>query len=175
MHIIIDGYNLIRQSDCLRQIEKKNGLEQGRLSLIRIAASYRQQKGHRITIVFDGWMGDSPVEHRDRMGGVDIFYSRRGEKADDLIKRLAEKPCEELVVVTSDRSIADHVTRRGGTAVPSPVFFAILENMGSLFTANTEAEKDERDEEPFRPGKRKGPSRRPSKKDRLASSRLKKL
>jgi hypothetical protein len=174
MHIIIDGYNLIRQCDSLRAIERKGGLEQGRNALIRRAALYSQQKGHRITVVFDGWQGGSPAENRERMGGVDVIYSRLGEKADDLIKRLAEKTGVELVVVTSDRSIADFVSRRGVSAVPSHIFSDLLEKTDALCPKNGNEEKDVNDGTSRR-GKQKGPSRRPSKKERLSYSRIRKL
>jgi predicted RNA-binding protein with PIN domain len=108
------------------------------------------------------------------MGGVNVIYSRLGEKADDLIKRLAEKTGEELVVVTSDRSIADYVSRRGGSAVPSHVFSDLLEKMDVLCPKNGNEKKDA-DEGASRRGKQKGPSRRPSKKERLSYSRIKKL
>jgi len=81
MHIIVDGYNLIRQSDTFRQSERKS-LEEGRNALIRSLAGYRKLRGHRITVVFDGWVGGSPLEERDRALGVEIIYSRLGEKAD---------------------------------------------------------------------------------------------
>ena len=86
MHIIIDGYNLIRQSDFLRRFEKQS-LEAGRQALLQQASLYRKKKGHRITVVFDGWENGSPFEERDRQGGITIVYSRRGEKADEVIKR----------------------------------------------------------------------------------------
>ena len=56
MHIIVDGYNLIRQSDTFRHSERKS-LEEGRNALIRSLAGYRKLRGHRITVVFDGWVG----------------------------------------------------------------------------------------------------------------------
>ena len=87
MHIIVDGYNLIRQSDVLRGHERQS-LEAGRKALIRGLAQYKRLRGHRITVVFDGWEGGSPLEERDLAGGVAIIYSRLGEKADEVIKRL---------------------------------------------------------------------------------------
>jgi uncharacterized protein len=89
MHIIVDGYNLIRQSATLRHSEVKS-LEEGRNALIRSLVGYRRHRGHRITVVFDGWVGGSPQEERDLAGGVEIIYSRLGEKADEVIKRLLD-------------------------------------------------------------------------------------
>ena len=46
------------------------------------------------------------MEERDLAGGVAIIYSRLGEKADEVIKRLVAAGSEEILVVTSDREIA---------------------------------------------------------------------
>ena len=87
MHIIVDGYNLIRQSDALRQYERIS-LEEGRRALVRSLADYRKLRGHRITVVFDGWEGGSPQEERDlrRRGGDHLFpprgEGRRGDQTD---------------------------------------------------------------------------------------------
>ncbi len=123
MHIIVDGYNLIRQSDVLRGHERQS-LEAGRKALIRGLAQYKRLRGHRITVVFDGWEGGSPLEERDLAGGVAIIYSRLGEKADEVIKRLVAAGSEEILVVTSDREIATFAARRGKSSIASPEFAA---------------------------------------------------
>jgi predicted RNA-binding protein with PIN domain len=175
MHIIVDGYNLIRQSDTFRHYERKS-LEEGRNALIRSLAGYRKLRGHRITVVFDGWVGGSPLEERDSAGGVEIIYSRLGEKADEVIKRLLAKGDEEILVVTSDREIATFAVRRGRTAIASSAFDERLErSTAGSFPAESNG-KDNTDEDDDRPGmKRKGPSRRLSKQQRAALARIKKL
>jgi predicted RNA-binding protein with PIN domain len=176
MHIIIDGYNLIRQSDSLRRYERL-GLEKGRKELIKRLAHYRKLKGHRITVVFDGWIGGPLHEERQQEAGIRIIYSRRGEKADEVIKRIARRGSgEELVVVTSDREIAEAVERSGGVAIASPEFETrmVLEGEAALLIEKGIPPEEEDDEEPRRGGK-KGPSRRLSKKERLTERRRKKL
>lgn len=175
MHIIVDGYNLIRQSDTFRQSERKS-LEEGRKALIRSLAGYRKLRSHRITVVFDGWLGGSPTEERDLAGGVEIIYSRLGEKADEVIKRLLAKGDEEILVVTSDREIATFAVRRGKTAIASPAFDERLERVtaGSFPAESNGTEVTDEDDD--RPNmKRKGPSRRPSKQQRAALARIRKL
>jgi uncharacterized protein len=175
MHIIVDGYNLIRQSDTLRQSERKS-LEEGRNALIRSLIVYRKLRGHRITVVFDGWVGGSPTEERDLAGGMEIIYSRLGEKADEVIKRLLEKGSEEILVVTSDREIAVFAARRGKTAIASAEFDALLERGAVGSSAADAPGVVNADDDDDRTGlKRKGPARRLSKQKRAALARIRKL
>jgi predicted RNA-binding protein with PIN domain len=176
MHIIVDGYNLIRQSDTFRHSEMKS-LEEGRNALIRSLAGYRKLRGHRITVVFDGWEGGSPREERDLAFGVEIIYSRLGEKADEVIKRLLGKGSEESLVVTSDREITVFAARRGRTAIASAAFDALLErSVAGSSAAGVPGKEAPDDDDDDRTGmKRKGPSRRLSKQKRAALARFKKL
>lgn len=184
MHIIIDGYNLIRQSDTLKRYERFS-LEEGRKALIRFMAVYKRHKGHKghkVTVVFDGWESGSAEEERDRQEGIDIMYSRRGEKADDVIKRMVHKIGEEIIVVTSDRDIADFVSRRGGTAIPSREFEELISRLKPAMsdTSSYTEEgygKDENNEnnENIASMKKKGPSRRLSRRKKTAIAKIRKL
>jgi predicted RNA-binding protein with PIN domain len=178
MHIIIDGYNLIRQSDRLRRAERVT-LEEGRHSLIRFLTPYRERKGHRLTVVFDGWEGGSFQEERDREGGIDIIYSRKGEKADDLIKRMAERSGDELIVVTSDRDIGHFVERCGGTVVASQTFEGIVAGEHpSSSSPSYGHESTAADDDPGlwkRGTKKKGPAKKTSRRERDYHKRLIKL
>ncbi len=175
MHISVDGYNLIRQSDVLRGHERQS-LESGRKALIRGLAQYKWLRGHRITVVFDGWEGGSPLEERDLAGGVAIIYSRLGEKADEVIKRLVAAGSEEILVVTSDREIATFAARRGRGTIASSEFAARLDRITAAPDANIPADEEDEDDA-ARPGaaKKKGPARRLSKQKRAAQARIRKL
>ncbi len=172
MNIIIDGYNLIRQSDSLRRFEKF-GLEEGRNELIRRLSNFKKKRRHEITVVFDGWISGSPVEERQKEGGITIIYSKKGEKADEVIKRIAKKSDREIIVVTSDRGIADSISRNGGVAISSPEFEERIQMFETGVPFHQEEDGDE-DEERI-PGKKRGPSKRLTRKKRRASTRLKKL
>jgi len=189
MRIIIDGYNLIRQSR-FRHYEQKS-LEEGRKALIRSLVEYQKKRGHSVTVVFDGWLGGSPHEERDRAGGVEIIYSRLGEKADEVIKRLSAKSGEEIAVVTSDRDIATYTTRRGHSVISSPAFDNLLEAMpessktasdsGASQTSDNDYRNngwnaaDEDNEDDTGKAKKKGPSRRLSKQKRAERNVFRKL
>ncbi len=175
MHIIVDGYNLIRQSDALRAHERQS-LEAGRKALIRGLAQYKRLRGHRITVVFDGWEGGSPLEERDLAGRVAIIYSRLGEKADEVIKRLVGAASEEILVVTSDREIAAYAARRGKSSIDSPEFAARLDRLAAAPSPDHGRPAEPEEDEADRPAaKKKGPARRLSRQKRAALARIKKL
>ncbi|MBN1545977.1 MAG: NYN domain-containing protein [Syntrophaceae bacterium] len=176
MHIVIDGYNLIRQSDHLRSFDRRS-LEEGRNALIQFLAPYKKGKQHTITVVFDAWDGGGPLEERDRQAGIEIVYSRRGRKADDVIKAMVErKTGEETLVVSSDREVADYALHRGITALSSLEFErAVLRfYVPESFPVEGEdiAEEEERS---ARGTKKKGPSRRISRGAKNFRKRVKKL
>ena len=104
MHLIVDGYNIIRQSPRLQFLDAMD-LQAGREALLELLALYRRRSHHQMTVVFDGWQQGDLKESRDRYQGILVIYSRRGERADEVIKRLLNQERERAMVVTSDREI----------------------------------------------------------------------
>ncbi|HRR41737.1 MAG TPA: NYN domain-containing protein [Syntrophales bacterium] len=174
MRIVVDGYNLIRQSDTLKRIDKLS-IEAGRRELIKRLARYARHRGHRVTVVFDGWMAGSPIEEREVMSGITVIYSKRGEKADEVIKRLVRQTGEETVVVTSDREVAGAVSRAGAVAVPAPIFEARLDETRPVEEAGDDIAIDDDGDTIRHDTKKRGPARRISRKKRLAATKIKKL
>lgn len=177
MHIIVDGYNVIRQSDVLRRFEKCS-LDTGRRELIRQLSHYRKVRGHRITVVFDGWVAGPPLEERDREGGITVVYSKLGEKADEVIKRMVRTRGEETLVVTSDRGIVESVNRWGAATVPGLLFESRLRDAdadASGHSAPVLEDAEDADERTRTGTKKRGPSKRLSKKNKAALTRIKKL
>ncbi|MEN6467933.1 MAG: NYN domain-containing protein [Smithella sp.] len=175
MHILIDGYNLIRQSITMKRFER-HSLEAGRNALIAWLARYRGRKDHRITVVFDGWLSGPAQEERDYSSGIHIIYSGRGVKADDVLKRITASTDEEILVVSSDREVASYATRRGKAALSSLEFESIV---NKLLTAPADDElfgqKDEVGEEDNRPVHKKGPARKLSRAQRQVQNKIRKL
>jgi predicted RNA-binding protein with PIN domain len=173
VHIIVDGYNMIRQSDKLRRAEKQS-LEVGRLALIRLVVLYRKKKGHRLTVVFDGWESGSPSEERDIVSGVHIIYSKLGEKADDVIKRIVRLKKEEMVVVTADRDIISFVERHKSAAVSPREFEEKIGDVQGKIDYFIHPDDDEDGLFADRLNK-KGPAKRLSRKKKNEIARLRKL
>lgn len=169
LHLIVDGYNLIRQSPRLSLLEARD-LEAGREALLESLAAYRRRRpGHQITVVFDGWQSGGRQETRDQFQGVKVIFSRLGERADEVIKRLLAKERQRALVISSDRELQECADRVGAAWVEAPYFEAVYLR-GDL------AKPGEDDDEHPRPGTRKkGPARRLSKRERQRRQRLKKL
>jgi len=171
-HIILDGYNVIRQSGALLDLESKS-LEEGRLGLIRLLSAYKKLKGYTITVVFDGWKSDNAFRSSDRLSGINIIFTGRGEKADELIKEMAGEMRAQALIVTSDRDIASFAIKQGAVVIPSLEF----ENKVRMVAYGTFGSECCSEEEPGRPKgtKKKGPARRLSKAERKKKNKLDKL
>lgn len=100
MHLIVDGYNVLGLRG---QVGPDS--ERARDQLITDLMLYRQRKGHAVTVVFDGWRQGSASQGHEHRAGVEVIYSKRGEQADQVIRRLAEEYGASCAVVTSDQEI----------------------------------------------------------------------
>ena len=158
--LIIDGYNLIG-------IYHSN-LEKQRELLVNSLIEYRKGKGHDITVVFDGWKTGEARESQSVLGGIKVIYTRLGEKADFVIKRIVSSDRREWIVVTSDRDIADHAWASGSIPVPSEDFLRALERkVPPCF--------GDEDEEDYREPQRKGNPKKLSRKERVLRRAVSKL
>jgi predicted RNA-binding protein with PIN domain len=169
MHLIIDGYNLLHVGRLLTQLNSIE-LQRERDRLIDQLSSYRQLKGCEIIVVFDGWQGGWDTEKRERKQGIELVFSKLGEKADEVIKRLAKEKGTGAVVVTSDREVSRYAERISIPVISSDQFKERIEI--SAVRIGKDVELDEEEGWGLR---RKGPSRRLSKKERRTRAALKKL
>ena len=171
MLIIIDGYNLIRQSTSFSRLDRQD-LQLGREALIEALAAYKRIKGHRIVVVFDGVDAPSTLSRRDRSHGIEIRFSRHGESADTVIKRMVRSGPGEQLVVTSDRAIQEAAERSGAVAIDSPAF----EEKLMLASAGTGLFDDDNESQGWLPTTRKkGPRRKLSRKERRRRQKTRKL
>jgi predicted RNA-binding protein with PIN domain len=171
IHIIIDGYNLIRQSTTLSDLDQQD-IMLGRDALIDMLAAYRKIKPHRITVVFDGRNGPVHSPRHNRQKGISMRFSRSGESADDVIKRMANREREKALVVSSDREVAVSAASSGAATISAQAFESKIEMAADLDSPISEAE----DYAGWIPTtKKKGPARRLPKKQRRNRMKIKKL
>jgi uncharacterized protein len=169
MYLIIDGYNLLHVGR-LPMALSANDLQRERDRLIDRLSAYRKTKPCEITLVFDGWQGGWATEKKERNKGIDVIFSRLGEKADEVIKRLVKEKGPGRIVITSDRDIARYAEKMGAAVIPSDQF------RDRMQMSNVTIEKATGEDEDEPTGmKKKGPSRRLSKKEKRAKAALKKI
>ena len=172
VHIIIDGYNLIRQSPDLSRLDRRD-LQEGREALLDLLVAYKKIKRHKITVVFDGTDDYSLYRQRDQSKGIQVLFSRRGETADAVIKHMAAQEREGALVVSSDRDVVSFAASCKAAFMRSPEF------MEKLSMAAWSAEKGIHPDDEMSgwnpTTRKKGPSRRLSKKERRDRQRAKKL
>jgi predicted RNA-binding protein with PIN domain len=121
VHLVVDGYNVTKTG------YPSLTLQEQRLRLLGGLAVLGAQTHSEVTCVFDGAeLNGAPPVAAPR--GVRVLFSRPGQTADDLIRDLvaAEPRGRPLVVVSSDREVADSVRRSGARPVPSTMLLRRL-------------------------------------------------
>jgi predicted RNA-binding protein with PIN domain len=97
-----------------------------------------------------------------------VIYSRLGEKADSVIKRIITSEKKQWIVITSDRDIADYAWARKSVVVSSEEFLDVLDRA-----------KGEGDIEYLEEGeyvyRKKGSARRLSMKEKAKKRAIRKL
>ncbi|GAA2443668.1 NYN domain-containing protein [Streptomyces macrosporus] len=113
-HLVVDGYNVTKTGYPSLPLEKQ------RLRLLGGLAGLAAQTGAEVTCVFDGADLAAPVLLAPPRG-VRVLFSKPGQTADELIRRLvrAEPPGRPVVVVSADREVADGVAAAGARPVSS--------------------------------------------------------
>ena len=120
-HLIIDGYNVTKTA------WPSAPLEQQRARLATGVGALVAGRSVETTIVFDGAdVAQPPATPAPR--GVRVRFSPPGVIADDVIRALvdAEPEGRPLVVVSTDRELADSVAKKGARAVAAQALVAAL-------------------------------------------------
>lgn len=118
-HLIVDGYNVSKTG------YPELTLAQQRDRLVRSLAALAARTSAEVTVVFDG---AAVVVPAGPARGVRVLFSPPGVIADDVIRDLAaaEPAGRVVVVVSSDREVADRVRRLGARTAGSPVLLGLL-------------------------------------------------
>ncbi|WP_320775154.1 NYN domain-containing protein [Streptomyces sp. CRN 30] len=120
-HLVVDGYNVTKTGYPQMPLEKQ------RLRLLGQLSQLAAQTGAETTCVFDGAELAAPVLLAPPRG-VRVLFSKPGVTADELIRQLvrAEPPGRPVIVVSTDREVADGVARAGARPVASVVLLKRL-------------------------------------------------
>ncbi|MFC5724615.1 NYN domain-containing protein [Streptomyces gamaensis] len=120
-HLVVDGYNVTKTGYPTMPLDKQ------RLRLLGGLAMLAAQTGAEVTCVFDGAELAAPVLLAPPRG-VRVLFSKPGVTADELIRQLvrAEPPGRPVVVVSTDREVADGVAKSGARPVASALLLKRL-------------------------------------------------
>lgn len=120
MHIIIDGYNILKLVYDTTHIT-----DHQRQSFIFSLNHYATIKDHDITLVFDGGPYDRTTKIPQK--SIDVLYAGPHISADEVIINLLDRsqPSTTLIV-TSDRVINQEASDRGFISLDSEEFYTIL-------------------------------------------------
>jgi uncharacterized protein len=154
LHLIIDGYNLLALTGRIGAGTSWHS-EMARESFLRDLASYRQRKSHAITVVFDGWQQGWDTEQREHRLGLEIIFSRRGEKADQVIQRLAAELGSACAVVSSDREIITVAAAQGAFVMKAQEFIGKLQESSNVNLSLPHKELDRGNDLPSKRGSEK--------------------
>ena len=172
IHLIIDGYNLIRQSKTLHMLDQED-IQAGRDALIDLLAAYKKLKAHKITVVFDGANAPLLSNRHNSAKGINIHFSRQGETADTVIKKIASSKKEKALIVSSDKDIVDFASSQGSSTVSSTEFEEKMKMAEYMMIKGIDEEEDDRGWVPTT--KKKGPKKRLAKKKRRNRIKVNKL
>lgn len=120
-HLVVDGYNVTKTGYPTLPLEKQ------RLRLLGGLAVLAAQTGAEMTCVFDGAELAAPVLLTPPRR-VRVLFSKPRQTADELIRQLvrAEPPGRPVVVVSSDREVADGVAKAGARPVAAALLLRRL-------------------------------------------------
>lgn len=124
VHLIIDGYNVTKRGYGTLPLHAQR---------VRLLSGLGPLAGRapdaEITVVFDATAVSSRPVGVSAPRGVRVLFSQLGQLADEAIIRLVrvEPPGRPVVVVTSDREIAENIASAGARAVASAALLARLE------------------------------------------------
>jgi predicted RNA-binding protein with PIN domain len=127
MPYLVDGNNVMAQ-----RVGWHRDKRRARLTLLDDLADFAERRGATVAVVFDG-APDDCVAEGSLYRGVRVHYAARGSDADTRIKSLVEAARERrtLLVVTSDRALAEHVRSHGARVVRSGEFRRMLGGQGT--------------------------------------------
>ncbi len=121
VHLLVDGYNVTKTGSGELSLASQRG------RLLAGLGALAARTGAEVTLVFDG------AERVTTLAvpaprGVRLLFSREGETADEVLRVLVrhEPAGRPIVVVSSDREVADGVRAAGAHPVPSVALLRLL-------------------------------------------------
>jgi len=115
-YLIIDGHSIIFTWKDLRILHDHSQLA-AREKLIHRMTGYQDCTGERVIIVFDG-KGTKTESHCEQ-NGIQVFFSKKGVSADQIIERLVGKygRKKKITIASRDKAVLDTCSSFGALAI----------------------------------------------------------
>jgi hypothetical protein len=125
-YLIIDGHSIINSWDSLYELHEATK-SSARLELIRRMTNYQDITEERVVIVFDGRGHENDCINEDN--GIQIFYSKSGITADQIIERLAGKysRSRSITVASKDKAVLDTCSSFGANVISPKTLEELLQ------------------------------------------------
>ncbi len=124
-YLLVDGYNIIHAWPELRELAEDN-LDAARSKLIETLRNYQGFRQTPVILVFDAYKVKGNPGSVERLGGLDVVYTREAETADMFIEKatydLSRK--HRVRVATSDGLEQIIILGHGALRVPAAAFEA---------------------------------------------------
>ncbi|MBA2646607.1 MAG: NYN domain-containing protein [Pyrinomonadaceae bacterium] len=138
MPYLVDGNNVMGQ-----RVGWHRDKAGARRRLLDEVAGFVRNARVTVSVVFDG----APDDHfpdGSRYRGVQVFYAARNSNADERIKRIVDASRERrtLIVVTSDRALADYVRQCGAQVIRAGDFRRRLDDAQAESESNAAHSSD---------------------------------
>ncbi len=150
MKLLIDGYNLLFQSDLAGKGQGAAWLLGARKRLLELLEHRLPADSLRSTqVVFDASRRSEFTEDHVRDSGMTVTFAADHPEADDLLEQLirAHSHPKSLTVVSSDQRVRRCARARRASAVDSESFLNHLQQQPpSLRTENEQADKQDLEE-----------------------------
>ncbi len=113
-YLLVDGYNVIFSWDKLKKTADESP-EAARSALIDILSNFKGYSGIEIIVVFDAYKVKGNRGETERIGNIDVVYTKEAETADMYIEKVTHKLVKNhrVRVATSDR-LEQIITLGGG-------------------------------------------------------------
>lgn len=128
---IIDGYNIINNWECLKDISKED-LEFARQRLLDLLMEYKVYKDGIIIVVFDAHQVRGNIGKKFLINGIEVVFTKEGETADEYIEKLVynlKKTDKKVFVITSDWLEQRTIMMLGAVRIPVSEFISDINLM----------------------------------------------
>ncbi len=123
-YLLVDGYNIIFAWEELKK-QAKDNLDLARNSLINILCNYQGFRQCNLILVFDAYKVKGNHREIEKIGGIDVVYTKEAETADMYIEKVAHKLGKDhrVRVATSDNVEQLIIMGSGGIRVSAGEFY----------------------------------------------------